>query len=319
MYLLWIKGVGVYIVGIIYEAIRKAEDEELSWETEDDDNFTSFYLFIELLELYADDRRQLIIQYLINNDEFLKLDFYRHGYIAVDENGVEVDLNDINEKTSRDFIESLKHVPTYIRHSYDAYSNDDPSFYPTEEFLEWLLEDDIDDSFNDKYWKIENILELGCMQHIGLDRRSYRECEKALTIDARTTLSYIKERQQFKEKLKIAQQKIARSLNIDPDIYDSAIENLKKKETEVKNLLEKIRNLESKSLSSENEPMHPRTANNASKIIAAITSELLSIDLTQPYATDSNGRIQKAIEKQGNTMSKDVIAYWLKLAHENSI
>ena len=65
--------------------------------------------------------------------------------------------------------------------------------------------------------------------------------------------------------------------------------------------------------------MHPRTANNASKIIAALTSELLNINLTQPYATNSNGIIQRAIEKQGNSMSKDVIAYWLKLAHENSI
>ncbi|MBB3107649.1 hypothetical protein FHS24_002180 [Psychrobacter luti] len=307
-------------MGIIYEAIRKAEDEELSWETEDDDKFISFHLFIELLELYADDRKQLIIQYLINDDEFLKLDFYRYDYMAVDENGAEVDiLCSINEGTSREFIESLDHVPTYVRHSYDAYSNDDPSFYPTEEFLERLLEDDIDDSFNDKCWKIEDILELDCMQHIGLDRHSYRECEKALTIDARTTLSYIKERQQFKEKLKIEQQKTARSQNIDLDIYDSAIEELKKKEAEVKGLLEKIRNLESKSLSSEDEPMHPRTANNASKIISALTSELLNIDLTQPYAIDSNGRIQKAIEKQGNTMSKDVIAYWLKLAHENSI
>jgi hypothetical protein len=307
-------------VGIIYEAIRKAEDEELSWETEDDDKFISFYLFIELLELYADDRRQLITQYLINNDEFLKLDFYRHDYITVDKNGAEVDiLCSINEGTSRKFIESLDHVLTYVRYSYDAYNDDDPSFYPTEEFLERLLEDDLDDSFNDKCWKVEDILELDCMKHIGLDRHSYRECEKALTIDARTTLSYIKERQQFKEKLKVEQQKIARSQNIDPDIYDSAIEKLKKKENEVKDLLEKIRNLEGKSLSSENEPMHPRTANNASKIIGALTSELLSIDLTQPYATDSNGRIQRAIEKQGNSVSKDVIAYWLKLAHENSI
>lgn len=306
-------------MGIIYEAIRKAEDEELSWETEEDDKFISFYLFIELLELYADDSKQLITQYLINNDEFLKLDFYRHDYITVDKNGIEIDFYSINKETSREFIESLDHVYTYVRCSYDAYSDDDPSFYPTEEFLERLLEDDLDDSFNDKCWKIEDILELDCMRHIGLDRPSYRECEKALTIDARTTLSYIKERQQFKEKLKIEQQKIARSQNIDPDIYDSAIEKLKKKENEVKDLLEKIRNLEGNSLSSEDEPMHPRTANNASKIIAALTSELLSIDLTQPYATDSNGRIQRAIEKQGNSVSKDVIAYWLKLAHENSI
>jgi 6-pyruvoyl-tetrahydropterin synthase len=307
------------MMGVIYEAIRKEEDEELSWETEDDDKFISFHLFIELLELYADDRKELIIQYLINDDEFLKLDFYYYGCITVDKDGVEIDLDDINKKTSREFIESLDYIHTYVRNSYDAYSDDDPSFYPTEEFLERLLEDDIDDSFNDKCWKIEDILELDCMKRIGLDRHSYRECEKALTIDARTTLSYIRERQQFKEKLKLAKQKAVKSQNIDPDIYDNTIEKLKEKDNEIEGLLKKIRDLEDKSLSSDNETMHPRTANNASKIIAGLASELLNIDLTQPYAIDSNGRIQKAIEKQGNTVSKDVIAYWLKLAHENSI
>ncbi|MGO2386575.1 MAG: hypothetical protein ACTH6Z_05520 [Psychrobacter sp.] len=72
-------------------------------------------------------------------------------------------------------------------------------------------------------------------------------------------------------------------------------------------------------ISNKDEFMHPRTANNASKIIAALTNELLKMDITQPFAKNSNGQIMVAIEKQGNTVSKDVIAHWLKLAHENSI
>ena len=47
--------------------------------------------------------------------------------------------------------------------------------------------------------------------------------------------------------------------------------------------------------------------------------EELSWETKDDDKFNSNGRIQKAIEKQGNIISKDVIAYWLKLAHENSI
>lgn len=61
-----------------------------------------------------------------------------------------------------------------------------------------------------------------------------------------------------------------------------------------------------------------RTANNASKIISALASELLGMDLTQPYSDESNGKIQKAIERQGNRLGNDTIAYWLKQAHEIS-
>ncbi len=67
------------------------------------------------------------------------------------------------------------------------------------------------------------------------------------------------------------------------------------------------------------QPLHLRSANNASKIIAALASELLKMDITKPYANDSNGAIKSAIERQGNTLSKDIIGYWLELAHKNSI
>lgn len=64
--------------------------------------------------------------------------------------------------------------------------------------------------------------------------------------------------------------------------------------------------------------LHVRTANNAGKIISALASELLQLDITQPYSKESNGAIREAIERQGNDLSEDVIANWLKIAHEQS-
>lgn len=64
--------------------------------------------------------------------------------------------------------------------------------------------------------------------------------------------------------------------------------------------------------------LHARTANNAGKIISALASELLQLDITQPYSKESNGAIREAIERQGNNLSEDVIANWLKIAHEQS-
>ncbi|WP_435337251.1 hypothetical protein [Acinetobacter sp. LH3_13] len=62
--------------------------------------------------------------------------------------------------------------------------------------------------------------------------------------------------------------------------------------------------------------LHPRTANNASKIISALC-ELNKLDITQPYG-DSNKEIMATLERLGTPLSKDVIGDWLKLAHENT-
>ena len=62
--------------------------------------------------------------------------------------------------------------------------------------------------------------------------------------------------------------------------------------------------------------LHIRTANNAGKIISALASELLHLDITQPYSKKSNDLIKGAIERQGNSLGESVIADWLELAHE---
>jgi len=306
-------------VGIIYEKMRKDKEFGKIWNIEETDNFIYFYSFIDLLKLYSDDSTEMIVDYLINDDEFLKLDFYRLIEIAVDKNGVEANEGSLYESYDnyrKDF--SFTKLE-YIQLSYDAYGDDDPIDYPTEYFLEQCLGYEIDDRFNDKNWKIEDILSLDCIVNLGLDTVAFEECYKALNSDPSMILNYIREREEFKERLIAEQVRNSKMQKIDPNIYDITVEQLAKKEGEIKGLLNKIEHLEQDAIADNDKTMHPRTANTVSKIIAAIASELLNMDLTQPFANDSNGKIMAAIEKQGNTVSKDVIAHWLKLAHENSI
>lgn len=306
-------------MGIIYEKIRNNEGTEKILGIEETYKFINFYNFIELLKLYADDSKEVTINYLINDDDFLKLDFYHLIEAMADKNGVVPD----EESMYEDYSTKIKDFPytklLYIHCSYDDYATDDPVSYPTEDFLEHLLEDTLDDNFIDMYWKVEDILELECIVSIELNAEVFEEYIEAFNSDARETVSYIRQIKNLKEKLTVEQEKSARSQNFDADAYDTAIKKLAEQNTQIKDLLSKIENLEKKSIPNNDKSMHPRTANVASKIIAALTSELLKMDLTQPFTADTNGRIKEAIERQGNTVSKDVIANWLKLAHENSI
>ena len=306
-------------MGIIYEKMRNNEGTEKILGIEETYKFINFYNFIELLKLYADDSKEVTINYLINDDDFLKLDFYHLIEAMADKNGVVPD----EESMYEDYSTKIKDFPytklLHIHHSYDDYATDDPVSYPTEDFLEHLLEDTLDDNFIDMYWKVEDILELECIVSIGLNAEVFEEYIEAFNSDARETVSYIRQIKNLKEKLTVEQEKSAQSQNFDANAYDTAIKKLAEQNNQIKDLLSKIENLEKKSIPNNDKSMHPRTANVASKIIAALTSELLKMDLTQPFTADTNGRIKEAIERQGNTVSKDVIANWLKLAHENSI
>lgn len=55
--------------------------------------------------------------------------------------------------------------------------------------------------------------------------------------------------------------------------------------------------------------LHPRTANNASKIISALC-ELNGLDITQPYG-NSNKEIMGVLDRLGTPLSKDVVGDWL--------
>lgn len=112
--------------------------------------------------------------------------------------------------------------------------------------------------------------------------------------------------------------KIFNQTEVDTEVIEKLREKIAALESQLAEAKKNLNDSE-QVISGKDKSMHPRTANNASKIIAALTSELLKMDITQPFAKNSNGQIMIAIEKQGNTVSKDVIAHWLKLAHENSI
>lgn len=305
-------------MGIIYEKMRKNGGMEKVLGIEETYKFINFYSFIELLKLYADDSKEVTINYLINDDDFLKLDFYHLIEAMADKNGVEPD----EESMYGDYSTKIKDFPytklLHIHRSYDDYATDDPVSYPTEDFLEHLLKDTLDDNFIDMYWKVEDILELECIVSIELNAEVFEEYIEAFGSDARETVSYIRQIKNLKAKLIVEQEKSARSQNFDANAYNAALKKLAGQDSQIKDLLSKIENLEKKSIPNNEKLMHPRTANNASKIIAALAIELLEIDLTKPFTSEANGRIKAAIERQGNKVSKDVIAYWLKLAHENS-
>ncbi|WP_201603727.1 hypothetical protein [Psychrobacter immobilis] len=283
-------------MGIIYEYMRKLEKSDPSINVEEMDKFINFHDFIDLLELHTDDTRQTIVNHLADDSSFSQLDFYYLYLEVLDRNGEEVNRHYLDETSNTDVLEPLSKKVKYTKFSYDAYKDDDPVSYPTEDFLEYILEDDVDDSFDDMYWKVEDILELDCISVLEIDMKTFKECYDALSTDARTTLNLIRSKQDFKDKQV--------EVNNDQNFCSDA-NNLKVSKP--------------KPIIDNNVALSTRSANNASKIIAALASELLEMDLTKPFADETNGRIKAAIEMQGNKLSKDTIGLWLKRAHENSI
>ena len=310
-------------MGIIYEAMRKIEEQSNRdfFDDDENENYVLFYEFIIILTLYGNDSEKMVAEYLIRDDEFLKLDYYIYDSFFSKAANPKIPYNEDGSFSLHEIpnLDELVSKYGFHKQKYNASNNEYDTEYPTEYFLEQVLDDHVEDIFNDKHWKIEDLLSLDCIVNIGLDANAFEECYEALNSEPSTVLRYIKERKEFRERLIEEQVRSRKSQNIDPNLYDMAVKELTNKDSKIKDLLNKIESLEQQAISNNDQPMHPRTANNASKIIAALTSELLNMDLTQPFASNSNGKIMAAIEKQGNTVSKDVIADWLKLAHENSI
>ena len=310
-------------MGIIYEAMRKIEEQSNRefFDDDENENYVLFYEFIIILTLYGNDSEKMVAEYLIRDDEFLKLDYYIYDSFFSKAANPKIPYNEDGSFSLHEIpnLDELVSKYGFHKQKYNASNNEYDTEYPTEYFLEQVLDDHVEDIFNDKHWKIEDLLSLDCIVNIGLDANAFEECYEALNSEPSTVLRYIKERKEFRERLIEEQVRSRKSQNIDPNLYDMAVKELANKDSKIKDLLNKIESLEQQAISNNDQPMHPRTANNASKIIAALTSELLNMDLTQPFASNSNGKIMAAIENQGNTVSKDVIADWLKLAHENSI
>lgn len=276
-------------MGKIYDAIR-----ELERELDLDDNFDlSIYddyieipRFIEILELYSNDSESIIYNYLMNSDDFLGIEFYEESY----NDGV---------------FQIIK---------FEKESIDDEVISTTQEIIESIAGGDRITDFNDYYWKKSDILQLESIRKIGLDNNNFEKYEQATYYNPTIYLQLLDENENLKERLVSFRESITDKAFLD-------LQNELKKANELNKIQEqRISELQnSRLLVSPNDNKLPsRTANNASKIISALASELLGMDLTQPYSEETNGKILKAIEKQGNKVGKDRIADWLKLAHDQS-
>ncbi|WP_294033821.1 hypothetical protein [uncultured Moraxella sp.] len=97
-------------------------------------------------------------------------------------------------------------------------------------------------------------------------------------------------------------------------------DQLNQKEQKINELQTQIDQLQATAkpaTNSNDKELPTRTANNAGKIISALAVELLGLDITQPYG-EANRKIRTNMELQGNTLSDDTVATWLKIAHEMS-
>lgn len=294
-------------MGIIYNAMRQSLNKEEKEYTSlhEDYNLISFCDFINLLELHADDGTKKVCEYLINEDKFLKLNFYTH------------DMTDVS---------ASKGCTRFISHKYDTYYEysgfkfNKELEYPTENFLEdFMLENGTRDYDDYYFWNIDDLLDLDCIADIGLNKEAFELCILAMNGNARIVLELTKQNKELMASLNELHSN-AENNEVSNLLNELEAKEIKidKQEKEIHSLLIKIEDKKQKIAADKNQPLHPRTRNNASKIIAALTSELLKMDITKPYASDSNGVIKAAIERQGNTVGKSVIGYWLEQAHENS-
>lgn len=280
-------------MGTIYEYMRKQEQGNLFLNTDEMRKFINFYDFINLLELHTDDSRPVIVNYLQKDKDFLKLDSY-YEYIEVfDKNGNKIAQEYLYEKADTDTLDFLSKKIEYT-FNHDTYGEDCSVSYPTKYFLDHLSTRDIDDTFIEIFWIIEDILKLDCISVIGLDMKAFEECHDVLFSDDKKRLNSIRSKS-FSEDGQVEEE---------PQFWSNTRFTSESK---------------SKIKSDKDVALHSRSANNASKIISALASELLGMDLTKPFSDETNGNIKAAIERQGNSVSKDVIADWLKLAHKNSI
>jgi len=144
-------------VGIIYEAMRKIEEQSNRefFDDDENENYVLFYEFIIILTLYGDDSEKMVAEYLIRDDEFLKLDYYIYDSYFSKTTDLEIPLHEIPN------LDELVSKYGFHRQKYDESSNEEQ--YPTEFFLEQVLDDHVEDIFNDKHWKIEDVLSLDCI------------------------------------------------------------------------------------------------------------------------------------------------------------
>lgn len=102
-------------------------------------------------------------------------------------------------------------------------------------------------------------------------------------------------------------------------LFDTEEKSDKVAQNEIANLKNELIKVQDtiKKLQGQTNELHPRTTNNAAKVIACL-AELASIDYTKPNGQASNGRILEIADRLGIELSQKAIADWLKQAHEQA-
>lgn len=315
----------VLVVGIIYEYMRELEKGDPSINIDEMDKFINFHNFIELLELHTDDNKEMIVKLLKSDDNFLQLDFYYLYLEVLDKNGDEVNRYYLDETPNTDDLKPLSKTVKYTKFSYDSYEYDDPVSYPTSDFLDHLLTDEIDDVFIEMYWNIEDILKLSCMSVIGIDMKIFKECYEALFTDARTTLNFIRSKQAFNDKQMIISnnQNFSSEDNpiskprsmIDKNIAlsNGSINSLvEQKEQEISKLKEQLRMLSEEATKDKLLPYNSQVG--VAKMLYAILTEH-NYDLSATKGK-TNQLIEKLSQSHGTSVTRNFIAQWIDLANQ---
>ena len=282
-------------MGIIYETIRKVENTEedaLTLFCKDAESYISFTNFMELLEIYSDDTTDLIAKYLMDDNQFLKLDFYMFDDAL------------LTDTPQRD---------VFYRYRYNCYEHSSHITYPTEHFLKDAIGGGRLSDYSWHYWKIEDLLAIESIVYIGLDEVKFKVIESAIESSSPTVLSCFNENEELKQQLEVLQNNLAKNEGM---TLATKLEGAQDKIANLQNQLVQAK-AELANTSVDDEPTHHKTINSMATLVATLL-KLASYDkqdLENPHGNINKEIIAKA-EGLGLTLGKDFIAKWLKKADE---
>lgn len=278
-------------MGKIYDLLRELKIKE---NQEYENNIYSVYIgfddFISFLEDYCKETRTTISNYLLSIDSFLKLNVYYNKKLYT------------------------YNFQDYTQYSYDGDNLTYPDDEPIDDFAyvtESYLSDELDMDSSYLFWKIDDILSIKEITNLGIDREVFNNY--SYYVDNDTYQKILQENKFLSKRIELLRQG-----SLDTEIKQMMLEiqSLTKELEFTKNentqLEKQLKNL---GAGKNNEKLHPRTANNASKIILAM-AELLKWNLSKPYAKETNGKIVEILERHSNKLSKDIVADWLKQAYD---
>jgi len=274
-------------MGIIYETIRKVENTEedaLTLFCKDAESYISFTNFMELLEIYSDDTTDLIAKYLMDDNQFLKLDFYMFDDAL------------LTDTPQRD---------VFYRYRYNCYEHSSHITYPTEDFLKDAIGGGRLSDYSWHYWKIEDLLAIESIVHIGLDEVKFKVIESAIESSSPTVLSCFNENEELKQQLEVLQNNLAKNEGM---TLATKLEGAQDKIANLQNQLVQAK-AELANASVDDEPTHHKTINSMQALVTTLIkmAEYDKEDLADPYG-ELNKIIQAKAEGLGLSVKKDFIA-----------